>query len=390
MSKILSIKYKQKAFETREVKDETLNRVLNNSLELIKSSPLGMQILKGANYKDVISNEAYESARSKQIFAVEKAYVGIAGKVKGGHCGLISAKDGDKNYENARGEVYINENFIRNTINALGEEKASIYLTNIITHEFMHGKQRTHFKTTPEDSRSRPKDEPFQKNSMTYEESVLAEASAMSAGITVLCSMQPDQEIRNYAFEDLKRMGNLSSDKLDVLKNIIDANPQTISSRQANSRIMMNIFIEGQQKSYKENENIVIDLNKSPEMMRAIYQKDVFGETQDFVNAIPGLSDENKKSISLELDPNAMANHVKKLQGLSVDQNTSQADKLNREHNQTTTQKEEAISTFPIKITKNMPQKLLKKWEELQQKKSLQDLKWLSAPESQCSCNVLG
>ncbi len=335
MSKILSEKNKQKAFAAREVKDETLNRVLNNSLELVKSSPLGMKILKGANYKDVISNEAYEDAKSKHTFTVDKAYVGIAGKVKGGHCGLISAIDGDKTYENARGEVYINENFIRNTVSALGEEKASIYLTNIITHEFMHGKQRTHCETTPEDSRSRPKDEPFQKNGMSYEDSVLAEASAMSAGITVLCSMQPDTEIRNYAFEDLKRMGNLSSDKLGVLKSIVDANPQTISSRQENSRIMLNIFLKGQQKSYAENYGITVDLNKSPEMIKAIYQKDVFGEAHDFVNVIPGLTDENKKSILLKLDPNAMTNHLRKLQGLG-----------DREHNNKTTQKEEGMSHF--------------------------------------------
>lgn len=349
MSKILSEKEKSKAFEAREVKDEMLNRVLNNSLRLVKSSPLGMKILKGANYKDVISNKAYENTKLKHIFAVEKAYAGLAGKVKGGHCGLISAIDGDKTYENARGEVYINKNFIRDTVNDLGEEKASIYLTNITTHEFMHGKQRTHCKNTPEDSRSRPKDESFQKNGMTYEDSVLAEAGAMSAGYTVLCSMQQDAEIRNYAFEDLKRMGNLSSGKLDALKNIIDSDPQTISDRQKNSRIMLNIFLEGQQKNYAENYNVSVDLNKSPEMIKAIYQKDLFGDVQDFVNAIPGLTDQNKKYLSLELDPTVMANHLRKLRGLkelSGHERTSKDDELTKEHNHKTIQKEDAMSRF--------------------------------------------
>lgn len=293
----LSEEEKQKLFAAREVKDPVLNRVLNNSIKLLMSSDLGKKVLAGANYKDAISQSAYAEAKKNHTFAVEKAYVGIAGKVKGGHCGLISALDGDKTYENARGEVYINSNFVQDTVDALGEQRASVYLVNIVTHEFLHANQRTHMKTEPEDSRSRPKNEPFRKNTMTFEESVLAESAAMAGGLMLLTSFPLDDKLKSHTLKDFEKLGNLGADQYASLTSFVNAPPVDLADKQAAARKMMTIFIEGQTQYYAQSEGIKVDFSQNPDAVKAVYQKDIFGNAQDFVNAVPGLSDQSKKSI---------------------------------------------------------------------------------------------
>lgn len=301
MTSVLSQAEKDKAFESREVKDPALNGILNATLDLLRDSPLGRRILTGANYKDVIGEQAYDAARENHTFAVEKAYVGIAGKVKGGHCGLISAKDGDPTYENARGEVYINADFIKNTADALGAENASLYLTNLVAHEFLHGNQRTKMPTEPEDSRSRPAGQPFKRNSMTYEESILAESAAMAGGLTVLMSMSPNETVKNYALEDLRRKGNLSQETFGEIKGFFDKIPESEAEKQAAARKMFSLFVKGQTEYYCQQEGISVDFNKSLPAVKAVYQPSVFGKPEGFVAAVPSLSAENKVKLTASL-----------------------------------------------------------------------------------------
>ena len=198
MPHILSNEEKERLFSAREVKSDDVNAVLKDCMDKIKSSKLGMSILQGANYKEVTDKASYNAAVARHEYAVEKVYVGIAGNVKGGHCGLIAAQDDDKTYENARGEVYLNEDFVRYCINSLGKEKGTIYLTNLICHEFTHGNQRKFMNNVVENSKSRPPmPSKFQsQQKISYEEfkaqeegwarMILTEADAMASGLTVM------------------------------------------------------------------------------------------------------------------------------------------------------------------------------------------------------------
>lgn len=314
--KRLSESEKQEAFKAREVQEKRVNRVLRDCMELMQASPLGTDLLAGANFKDVIGEEAYTSARDNHIFAVEKIYAGFPGRVKGGHCGFISAIDGDKTYENARGEIYLNAKFIHDTADALGEKRAAIYLSNLVAHEFTHGNQRTHIENKPENSRSRRTPEiPHnsakkkiqvedpKKAEAGWARMMLTEAAAMAAGITVMCSLNPDKKTKDYLIEDFEKLGHISEDKLLELKHLVDkASPKTYEGRQEASRRLMKLLSEGQQEYFSGKEPPVrVDFNKHLEIVKTVYQKELFGSPEDFAVSIPGLTEKSRDNLEKAL-----------------------------------------------------------------------------------------
>ena len=313
----LSFEYKRNLFEARKFNGEDaelLNSVLNKCMSLVQENDLGKEILEGAEYG---------KPTTKDNYTVEEIYIGNRGRTQGGHCGLISAIKNDKNPNNSRGEIYINEDFVRNVITILGEENASIYLSNIVVHEFLHGNQRRSNymvnKNKVENSRSGLGDpktleekkpitfkqmeknyEDVQKNKEGWAVMMLTEAASMTAGLTVcmqLCDEKNKDNIIEYALEDMKNIGNVSDDTLEKLKAKLKETPKTEEERQSYSLHLFNIIVNGEMEQCEEicgNKHLEIKFGEYENLLDATFNEKLFGSRKNFDKTIKCIDEFNK------------------------------------------------------------------------------------------------
>ena len=294
--------FMQKEFSGKDA--ESLNSTLDKCIKLVKSNSLGEAILKGAGYEEKTSIDK---------FTVEKIYIGNRGKVRGGHCGLISAIDNDENKKNARGEIYINEDFVRKISAELGEKNSVIYLSNLITHEFLHGNQRRceGIENKVENSRSglaNPRTEEtkkdltaenqqkiyndIQENKEDYTRMILTEAASMAAGLTVcfqLCNKENQDVIINYALNDIKCMANVSENTIPRLTEKFKELPHTKEEQQKFSLSLFRILTNGEMEYLSKisgNKPLDIQLSDYGDLLNTTYNKDLFGSRADFDQTI--------------------------------------------------------------------------------------------------------
>ncbi len=311
----LSFENKRNLFEARKFngKDaELLNSVLNKCMELVKENGLGKAILDGAEYG---------KPTTKDNYTVEEIYIGNRGRTQGGHCGLISAVENDKNPNNARGEIYINEDFVRNVVTKLGEENASIYLSNVVVHEFLHGNQRKHdcINNKIENSRSglgEPKTseentlltseqmernyKDVQNDKKGWARMMLTEAASMTAGLTVcmqLCDENNRSGIIDYAIEDMKKLGNVSDETITKLKDALEKTPKTEEERQTQSLHLFNIIVNGEMEHLREicgNKPLGIKFSEYEDLLGATFNEKLFGPRENFDKTIKCIDELNK------------------------------------------------------------------------------------------------
>ena len=314
---------------------EENNKILADCMNIVKSNNLGRSILVGANYKEMVGKDVFAEADRKckeaskkylnsqsnveikdedLSFAVERIFVGGAGRVDGGHCGFISATKGDKNPQNAHGEIYINENFVRNVVSNLGEQDGCIYLSNVVVHEFLHANQRKHMINEVQDSRSgllAPRNQ--QKHAITYDDiqkdkegfvrNILTEAASMTAGLTVcmqLCEHAGDKsKIIDFALKDVGKIGNVSTQSVEQLGKILNKAPQNKEEQQQLSLDMFKSLVKGEMDFLREKcakTSLDINLSDYGKLIDTVHHDDLFGA-----------KDELKKTIA-EID---MANNVR-------------------------------------------------------------------------------
>lgn len=305
----LSKDEKQSCFDARKFNgsdEELLTSVLNKCMELVQENELGCVILKGAKYGEPTTKDNY---------TVEEIYIGDRGRTQGGHCGLISAIENDKNPNNARGEIYINEDFVRNVVAKLGEENASIYLSNVVVHEFLHGNQRKHDcinnkiensrsgfgvpKTPEENTNTSITPEQMEKNYRDVQNDkkgwarmMLTEAASMTAGLTVcmeLCNENNRSSIIDYAIEDMKKLGNVSDETITKLKDALEKTPKTEEERQTQSLHLFNIIVNGEMEHLREfcgNKPLGIKFSEYEDLLGATFNEKLFGSREDFAKTV--------------------------------------------------------------------------------------------------------
>ena len=313
----LSFEDKRNHFDTRKFKGEdaeTLNSIFNKCMELVKENDLGKAILDGAEYG---------KSTTKDNYTVEEIYIGNRGRTQGGHCCLISAIRNDKNPNNARGEIYINEDFVRSVINELGKENGSIYLSNVVVHEFLHGNQRKHdcINNKIENSRSglgKPKTSEENTNTpLTHEQMernykdvqndkkgwarmMLTEAASMTAGLTIcmqLCNENNRSSIIDYAIEDMKKLGNVSDDTITKLKDALEKTPKTEEERQNHSLHLFNVIVNGEMEHLREvcgNKPLGIKFSEYEDLLGATFNEKLFGPHENFDRTIKCIDEFNK------------------------------------------------------------------------------------------------
>ena len=285
-----------------------LNDVLNDCMKKIKENELGNAILIGAGYGEKTTAEN---------FSIEEIYIGNKGRTKGGHCGLISnVKDG-KDPNNARGEIYLNEEFVRNTITNLGKENAEVYLANIVVHEFLHGNQRRSrgIENKVENCRSGLFDKKSEQSEKLSDEEkrkgyarmFLVEAASMSAGLTVcmqVCDDSNRDKILDYALKDTKELGNVSGDTIDKLRTELEKMPKTSEERELQSLALFEILVKGQMDYFSKQyggKNLGIELGKYDDLLDAVYHKELFGENRDkFNKVIENIDNENGRAMEAQ------------------------------------------------------------------------------------------
>ena len=336
----LSFEDKRNHFDTRKFKGEdaeTLNSIFNKCMELVKENDLGKAILDGAEYG---------KPTTKDNYTVEEIYIGNRGRTQGGHCGLISAIRNDKNPNNARGEIYINEDFVRNVVAKLGEENASIYLSNVVVHEFLHGNQRKHdcinnkiensrsglgVPQTPEENTNTPltheqmernyKD--VQNDKKGWARMMLTEAASMTAGLTVcmqLCNENNRSSIIDYAIEDMKKLGNVSDDTITKLKDALEKTPKTEEERQNHSLHLFNVIVNGEMEHLREvcgNKPLGIKFSEYEDLLGATFNEKLFGPHENFDRTIKCIDEFNKTKEKM-LKPIIQETQNKKNQTLSA------------------------------------------------------------------------
>ncbi len=236
------------------------NSILNACMQKVKNNPLGLSILKEASYKGVVTDEELKKAK-EESYAVEKIYIGRSGGVQGGHCGFIVAVNGDKNPKNVRGEIYINENFVKEVEEKLGKEQGAIYLSNVVVHEFLHGNQRKHIKNLVQNSKSqknveggaKPEGtsaqifESIKRDEYGYVKMILTEAASMCAGLTVCMQLaKGNADIIDYALSDTKKIGNISTEIADKLKQELSKSFNKGTEQQSWSRNLFKLLVDGQ------------------------------------------------------------------------------------------------------------------------------------------------
>lgn len=345
---------KRNLFEARKFNGEDaelLNSVLNKCMELVKENDLGKVILDGAEYG---------KPTTKDNYTVEEIYIGNRGKVEGGHCGLISAIENDKNPNNARGEIYINEDFVRNIVAKLGKQNASIYLSNVVVHEFLHGNQRKHDcinnkiensrsgfgmpKTPEENTNTSITPEQMEKNYRDVQNDkkgwarmMLTEAASMTAGLTVcmqLCNENNRSSIIDYAIEDMKKLGNVSDETITKLKDALEKTPKTEEERQTQSLQLFNIIVNGEMEHLREfcgNKPLGIKFSEYEDLLEATYHQELFGSRENFdktIKCIDGYNNikeenqnkNNKSIVQNKLDQTNQSSSTS-VMNISVDRN---------------------------------------------------------------------
>ena len=290
---------------------EDLNSILNNCMKLVSSNILGSSIVTGAKYGE---------KTTENNFTIEDIYIGNRGRVKGGHCGLISAINDDKNPRNARGEIYINEDFIRGIKSELGVENSTIYLSNIIVHEFLHGNQRIEAeKVAPnkiDNSRSglvapsvkgeKTKPSPEEKykdvqdNKEGYARMMLTEAASMTAGLTVcmqLCDEHNREAIMRHALQDIRDNGNVSETAIQKLEKALNERPQTTAEQQRHSLHLFKILVNGEMEYLRDNcggRPLNITFKDNEHSLNLSYNESLFGDRNSFDRAIKFIDEFNK------------------------------------------------------------------------------------------------
>ena len=311
----LSSEYKKSCFEARKYNGQDsklLNDVLNRCMDLVQKNELGQAIIAGAEYG---------KATTKDNYTVEEIYIGNRGKIQGGHCGLISAIENDKNPNNARGEIYLSENFVRNVVDKLGKENGAIYLSNIVVHEFLHGNQRKHdcITNVVENSRSglgkpAPSGEkpPLTPEQMTHKyeniqedkdgwaRMLLTEAASMTAGLNVcmqLCDETNREDVIKYALEDMKNIGNVSEESIKKIEEKLREQPKTTEEKQNLSLTLFKIIVNGEmeyQRTTCGNRPLGIEFAKYEASLNATYHNELFGSRENFNTAIKCIDGLNK------------------------------------------------------------------------------------------------
>jgi len=311
---------------------EKNNKILTDCMNIVQKNDLGKNILIGANYKDIVEKDVFENADRKckeaskkylnsqhnseikdgeLSFAVERIFVGQAGRVDGGHCGFISSIKGDKNPENAHGEIYINENFVKNVVSNLGEKDGCIYLSNVVVHEFLHANQRKYMINEVQDSRSglgKPRNKQnstltaeeqqdlyndIQKNKYGYGRNILTEAASMTAGLTVcmqLCEQAENKsKIIDFALEDVGDVGNVSVKYIGNLREILNRTPQSKEEQQRLSMKMFELLVIGEMEYLREKcgkTSLDIKLSDYDKLIDTVHHKDLFGTRDELKQTI--------------------------------------------------------------------------------------------------------
>lgn len=331
----LSFEDKRNLFEARKFNGEDaklLNSVLNKCMELVKENDLGKVILDGAEYG---------KPTTKDNYTVEEIYIGNRGRTQGGYCGLISAIENDKNPNNARGEIYINEDFVRNVVAKLGEENASIYLSNVVVHAFLHGNQRKHdcinnkiensrsglgvSQTPEENTNTSITPEQMEKNYRDVQNDkkgwarmMLTEAASMTAGLTVcmqLCNENNRSSIIDYAIEDMKKLGNVSDETITKLKNALEKTPKTEEERQTQSLHLFNIIVNGEMEHLREfcrNKPLGIKFSEYEDLLGATFNEKLFGPRENFAKTIICIDKLNKTKENQTLSASIVAEYINK------------------------------------------------------------------------------
>lgn len=224
--------------------DALYNEILDEAIHLLKENPMGLAILKGANYKDVISKEEFDRAEADMKsettpgFAVETVYVGFYDKEKGSpdgaRCYLAMADNSDNIRNHARGEVYLSSTYIQSALDSFNGNKmlTSLYLTNVLAHEFTHGNQETKIINEISDCISPLPDDPKKEDRRRgspkdggIENMIITEANSDTAGFMVLKDIlksvlveEKEPIVKKY-LEDIYQHGWIrSKDSLAFLK----------------------------------------------------------------------------------------------------------------------------------------------------------------------------
>ncbi len=340
--KTLTPEEKATKFEEREysqIHSTAFNSTIDSTLEMIKSSELGKELLLGANYKEVDENK-FNQAKENNVFALEKIYIGEKYGPKGGHCGFISAINDDKNIANARGEIFINVQYINNAIKNLGQNDASIYLSNLLTHEILHANQRTHIENEPENSRSeirkaeararikaRVQTDNNDNIDSAYERNVLYESASMAAGLTMLNEVINKGQVENktkvidYMIDDFAQIGNMSKYGVNKLKSMVERLVSTEQERQELSRDLFTTIVASQTSYLKENKGLELDFNsaKANEMFDIVYQGNVFGNKETATQVKANIDKEIKIEQGIVNIKNKISPNIKKPENKEID-----------------------------------------------------------------------
>ena len=281
-------------FEDRKYKGfdaEDLNQVLSEAMEILKNSELGRNILAGANYKAVVSNEQYEEAVRKmhageKDFAVDEVYIGYDGRTKGGRCTMVVANDGDTDKHNARGEVYLNVEYMKELYANLGLKDGTQYLVNILAHEFTHANQMKNCINQISDSASRLlgeggrtqdgggfiRTESGKEIEMGEEGTFLTEANSDTAGLIMLRQSGEISDIlANYYQKNIEgSLGWISDGSWyrDVL----------IGKEEASAIDIFHHYLQDKIEYLGNRKYMPLNFDGKEDWIEACYQEHLFGE----------------------------------------------------------------------------------------------------------------
>jgi len=271
-----------------------LNEVLIEAMKILEASDLGQSILKGAHYKGVVSESDYEESVRKMHgeeagFAVDEVYIGYDGRTKGGRCTMTVANDGDKDRTHARGEVYLNVEYMKNLKKELGEKEGTQYLANILAHEFTHANQGTHIVNQISDSASRlpgkwertqdgggfiKKD--GKKIEMGNEGTLLTEANSDTAGLMMLKKTgEISERLANYYQEDIKAHGWISESASKYYRDVL------VGSEDASAIDVFHHYLQDKIEYLGGRGYMPLNFEGKEDWIEACYQEHLFGEDKE-------------------------------------------------------------------------------------------------------------
>jgi len=287
-------------FSNRVNHNSLYNEVLGEAMRLLKDNPMGLAILKGANYKDVVDAKVYEEAQARMQggvepgFAVDEVYIGFFDKEKGSpdgaRCYLAMADNADILREHARGEVYMSPTYMQSALDAFNGNKnlAALYLTNVLAHEFTHGNQETKIINEISDSVSALPDDPKKENRRTgnpkdggFENMIITEANSDTAGFMVLKDIlksvpadEKAQIIEKYLSDIYQHGWIRSKDSLALLKEGL------MGQKEVTAQEVFGHMIKGKIETYAKSAYRPPNFNQNrcEKWSEICHQKHLFGE----------------------------------------------------------------------------------------------------------------